>query len=147
MLANRYVSWHGAIVTTILLSHVMIFASFDRYQLDPVYVDENLEMLERGCINMQHHIRNALKFGVAVVVAVNVFVTDSPREIELVKHKALEAGATAAVESNHWSEGGKGAKNLGRAVVASCKKMRTQGNQFKFLYTLELTIAEKFKII
>ncbi|CAI5703319.1 unnamed protein product [Peronospora effusa] len=116
-------------------------------QLDPVYVDENLEMLERGCANMQHHIRNALKFGVAVVVAVNVFVTDSPREIELVKHKALEAGAAAAVESNHWSEGGKGAKNLGRAVITSCKKMRTRGSQFKFLYPLEFTIAEKFEVI
>lgn len=83
-------------------------------------------MLEVGCANMQHHIRNALKFGVAVVVAVNVFATDSPREIELVKQKALEAGATAAVESNHWALGGKGAKDLGQAVVTSCEKMRAQ---------------------
>lgn len=123
------------------------FCFFLSYQLDPVYVDENLEMLERGCVNMQHHIRNALKFGVAVVVAVNVFATDSPREVELVKQKALEAGATAAMESNHWSEGGKGAKELGRAVVTSCEKMRAQGSPFKFLYPLEFTIAEKFEVI
>ncbi|KAF1781764.1 P-loop containing nucleoside triphosphate hydrolase [Phytophthora cactorum] len=115
--------------------------------LDPVYVEENLEMLERGCANMQHHIRNALKFGVAVVVAVNVFATDSPREVELVKQKALEAGATAGVESTHWADGGKGAKDLGRAVVTSCEKMRAQGSPFKFLYPLEFSIPEKFEVI
>ncbi|CAI5719114.1 unnamed protein product [Peronospora destructor] len=90
-------------------------------RLDPVYVDENLGMLERGCVNMQHHIRIALKFSATVVVIVNVFVTDRL--------------------------GGKGAKNLGHAVNIYYKKMRTQGSQFKFLYLLEFTIAEKFKII
>ncbi|CEG38307.1 formate-dihydrofolate ligase [Plasmopara halstedii] len=115
--------------------------------LDAVYIEENLEMLERGCNNMQHHIRNALKFGVAVVVAVNVFATDSPREVEIVKQKALEAGAMAAVESTHWAEGGKGAIKLGQAVVSSCGKMRAQGSPFKFLYPLELSIAEKFEVI
>ena len=112
-----------------------------------MYTVENLEMLDRGCANMQHHIRNALKFGVSVVVAVNVFATDSPREIELVKQKALEAGATAAVGSTHWSDGGKGAKQLGRAVVTACEKMRARGSLFKFLYPLEFTIEEKFKVI
>jgi len=29
-------------------------------QLDPVYVDENLDLLDKGCTNMQHHIRNAV---------------------------------------------------------------------------------------
>ncbi|CAI5731566.1 unnamed protein product [Peronospora destructor] len=92
-------------------------------RLDPVYVDENLGMLERGCVNMQHHIRIALMFSATVVGVVNVFVTD-----RLVR-------------------GGKGAKNLGRAVNTYCKKMRTQGSQFKFLYSLKFTIAEKFKVI
>ncbi|RLN20199.1 hypothetical protein BBJ28_00002561 [Nothophytophthora sp. Chile5] len=94
-----------------------------------------------------HHIRNALKFGVAVVVAVNVFASDSDREVELVKEKALQVGATAAVESNHWALGGKGAKDLGRAVITSCGQMRAQGSPFKFLYPLELGIAEKFEVI
>jgi methylenetetrahydrofolate dehydrogenase (NADP+)/methenyltetrahydrofolate cyclohydrolase/formyltetrahydrofolate synthetase len=70
--------------------------------LDPVYVDENLELLEKGCANMQHHVKNAIKFGVAVVVVVNRFSTDTNAEVELVKAKALEAGAFAGVESNHW---------------------------------------------
>jgi methylenetetrahydrofolate dehydrogenase (NADP+) / methenyltetrahydrofolate cyclohydrolase / formyltetrahydrofolate synthetase len=112
-----------------------------------VYVDENVELLEKGCANMQHHIRNALKFGVAVVVAVNVFASDTAREIELVKAKALEAGATAAVESSHWADGGKGAAKLGQAVIESCAQMRAQGNPFKFLYPLDMAIADKFERI
>ncbi|TYZ64556.1 hypothetical protein PybrP1_008623 [[Pythium] brassicae (nom. inval.)] len=115
--------------------------------LHPVYVDENLELVERGCANMQHHIRNALKFGVAVVVAVNVFATDTAREVAAVKAKALEAGATAAVESNHWATGGQGAAALGRAVVESCAAMRAQGSPFRFLYPLDISIADKFEII
>lgn len=91
--------------------------------------------------------RLQLKFGVAVVVAVNVFASDTDREVELVKAKALEAGATAAVESNHWALGGKGAADLGRAVITSCAKMRSLGSPFKFLYPVELGIAEKFEVI
>ncbi|KAG7377089.1 C-1-tetrahydrofolate synthase, cytoplasmic [Phytophthora pseudosyringae] len=35
--------------------------------LDPVYVDENIKLLERGWANTQHHIYNVLKFNVSVV--------------------------------------------------------------------------------
>ena len=37
------------------------------------YTTENLELLEKGCANMQKHISNARKFGVPVVVAINQF--------------------------------------------------------------------------
>jgi hypothetical protein len=43
--------------------------------------------------------------------------------------------------------GGKGAIALGQAVIDSCAKMRALGSPFKFLYPLELGIAEKFEII
>lgn len=39
---------------------------------------------------------------VQVVVGVNVFSTDTPAEIELVKELAVEAGAFSAVKSSHW---------------------------------------------
>jgi methylenetetrahydrofolate dehydrogenase (NADP+)/methenyltetrahydrofolate cyclohydrolase/formyltetrahydrofolate synthetase/formate--tetrahydrofolate ligase len=73
--------------------------------LDFVYTDENLELLEKGCANMQHHIRNGLKFGVSVVVAINQFHTDTQAELNLVSAKALEAGASFAVQANHWAQG------------------------------------------
>lgn len=41
--------------------------------LDQVYVEENLELLEKGCANLGKHIENAKKFGLKVVVAINKF--------------------------------------------------------------------------
>jgi methylenetetrahydrofolate dehydrogenase (NADP+)/methenyltetrahydrofolate cyclohydrolase/formyltetrahydrofolate synthetase len=37
------------------------------------YRQENIELLDKGCANMQKHISNAKKFGLEVVVAVNRF--------------------------------------------------------------------------
>jgi hypothetical protein len=69
--------------------------------------------------------------------------SDTPAEMELIRQKALEAGADAAVVSNHWAEGGAGARALAEAVVASCESF----SDFKFLYDLKLAIEEKIAII
>ena len=58
------------------------------------YVDENVELLKKGCCNMIKHIQNALKFGVTVVVAVNKFKTDTDAEIQTVIDAAKSAGGT-----------------------------------------------------
>lgn len=113
--------------------------------LDPVYTSEDLDLLEKGCANMQHHIRNAIKFGVKPVVAVNRFVTDSDAELQLVVEKAMEAGAHAAVPSNHWEKGGEGAVALGEAVIEACSAADTE--DFKFLYPLEMSIRDKISTI
>ena len=54
------------------------------------YITEELKLTEDGCENMQVHIRNCLKFGVNVLVAINKFTTDTQNEIEIVKKKAIE---------------------------------------------------------
>lgn len=111
--------------------------------LDKAYTDENLELLEKGMPNMIRHIQNARKFGVPVVVAVNSFATDTDREIELVRRFALEAGAEGAYKCAHWMFGGKGAVDLGKAVMAAAKKPK----KFKFLYPLEASLKEKIETI
>ena len=45
--------------------------------LDPVYSREDLQLLAAGFANLQKHIENVRLFGVPVVVAINVFVTDT----------------------------------------------------------------------
>ncbi|KAG8910430.1 tetrahydrofolate synthase, partial [Tulasnella sp. 408] len=82
-----------------------------------VYTQENLDMLREGCKNLGKHIENAKKFGLKVVVAVNQFSTDTDGELQLVRECALQAGADAAVISNHWAKGGAGAKALAEALV------------------------------
>jgi len=111
--------------------------------LDPAYTDENLDLLRAGLGNMQHHIRNALKFGIPVVVAVNSFATDTQAEVEIVREGALKAGAEEAVVSTHWADGGKGAIRLAQAVVKAAEKP----SHFKFLYPLEWSIKRKIEAI
>ncbi len=111
--------------------------------LAPAYTDENLELLSAGLGNLQHHIRNARRYGIPVVVAVNSFATDTPAEVELVRQAAVEAGAEDAIVCKHWMEGGKGATMLAEAVVKAAEKP----SNFQFLYPLELSIKEKIEII
>ncbi len=111
--------------------------------LDPAYTEENLELLEAGMSNLIKHIENARMFGCPVVVGVNKFHTDTDAEIDLIREKAMEAGAHAAVLSNHWARGGDGAANLAQAVVDACEAE----SNFEFLYDLDLSIKEKIEII
>ena len=104
--------------------------------LSPVYSEENLELLDKGCSNLVRMIGNARAFGIPVVVAVNRFHTDSEAELQLVRRIAVAAGAEDAVTANHWAKGGAGAVDLGKAVIAACEK----ASQFRFLYPLERTI-------
>jgi formyltetrahydrofolate synthetase len=111
--------------------------------LDPVYTDENLELLEKGCCNLAAHIKNTKKFGVPVVVAINRFKYDTDAEVEVVRKHAIAAGAEDAVMSNHWAEGGAGAIKLAEAVIKACEKP----TDFKFLYPLDMSIKDKIETI
>jgi formyltetrahydrofolate synthetase len=111
--------------------------------LDEAYTKENLPLLEKGLENLGAHIRNAQRFGIPVVVAVNGFETDSDAEMELVRKYAEEQGAFAAVKTLHWAHGGAGAKELAEAVVAACD----QPSNFEFLYPLDWSIKRKIEHI
>jgi formyltetrahydrofolate synthetase len=111
--------------------------------LHHAYLDENLDLLEKGCANLVKMIQNAKRFGIPVVVGVNRFQTDTPAEIDLVRKKAIEAGAHNAVMSNHWAEGGAGAVALGQAVIDACSKP----SKFQFLYPLDISIKQKIETI
>ena len=61
--------------------------------------------------NLKAHLDIAAGFGVPVVVAINRFPTDSEHELELVRQSAQEAGAFAAVTTEHHARGGEGRAN------------------------------------
>ncbi|KIL00398.1 hypothetical protein PAXRUDRAFT_821680 [Paxillus rubicundulus Ve08.2h10] len=107
------------------------------------YTEEDLVTLKAGCQNLARHIENSRKFGVKVIIAINRFASDTPAELELIRQEAVAAGADAAVVSNHWAEGGAGARALAEAVIATCEGE----SNFKFLYDLDIPIAEKIDII
>ncbi len=105
--------------------------------------EENLPALEAGCANLVKQIQNARLFGVPVVVAVNAFATDTPAELELIREKAIAAGAMGAYVSNVWAKGGAGGVELAEAVITACQ----QPKDFCFLYPDDASIKAKIETI
>ena len=113
-------------------------------QLQEVYRTENIELLRQGCVNLKRHISNAKQFGVPVVVAINRFATDTQAEIDIIRQEALSAGAEDAIPANHWAEGGKGAVDLARGIIAASALPKSD---FKLLYNLDGTVQDRIERI
>ena len=108
--------------------------------LDPVYTNENLELLEKGCDNLLAHIDIIRRSGVQPVVCLNAFYTDTQAERDLVRKVAESAGARFAV-SDHWLKGGEGALELADAVVAVCD----EPNSFAYLCDLSEPLKDRIE--
>ncbi|MBA3028389.1 MAG: formate--tetrahydrofolate ligase [Desulfobacteraceae bacterium] len=110
--------------------------------MDEAYTKENLGLVEKGCENMVHLIGVIRKSGINPVVCINRFYTDTDAEVALVKKVAEAAGARCA-ESNHWLKGGEGSLEFADAVIDACEA----GNDFKFLYPLEMKLRDRVDVI
>lgn len=110
------------------------------------YMNEDVELVRKGVANLTRHIENTKKFGVPVVVAMNVFPTDTPAEHEVIKLAALAAGADDCVLCTHHAEGGLGAAALGEAVSAACER-NAKAENFKLLYPDDSSIKAKIETI
>ncbi len=111
--------------------------------LPPELVKENPDAVARGCVNLEKHIQNVALFGVPSVVCINLFTDDKESEIEVIRDRALAAGAETVVTSEVWARGGKGGMELAEAVVAACKKK----TKFKLLYPDDAPIQKKIETI
>jgi len=96
------------------------------------------ELVEKGCTNLVHHINIIRASGINPVVCINMFPTDTPEEVAIVRKAAEAAGARCAV-SSHYSNGGAGALELADAVKEACKEK----SNFKFLYPNEMKLRER----
>ena len=110
--------------------------------LDPVYSQENIEWVEKGCENLIHHINTVKKAGINPVVCINHFYTDTDNEVKTVRRLAEAAGARVAL-AKHWQYGGDGATEFAEAVVEACN----EPNKFKFLYELETPLRQRIELI
>jgi len=104
---------------------------------------ENTKALEKGCENLARQIENVHIHGIPAIVAINRFTSDTDKEIELARKKALEAQAEDAVPVECWAKGGEGAMELAEAVVKAVKKT----HKMKFLYPDDISIKEKIETI
>ena len=104
---------------------------------------ENLEALQRGLVNLERHVDNVHeRYGMPCVVALNHRTHDTAAEVELLTSRAQAHGAKVVV-ARHWAEGGKGAAELAREVVALC----AQPNSFRFVYEAEDSLWDKVTMI
>jgi len=105
---------------------------------------ENLEALDKGIVNIERHLKNiTLHYGLPCVVSVNHFTFDTEAEIALLKGR-IEALGGHFVLARHWAEGGKGAEDLARAVVALAEG--THGPH-KFVYEDTDTLQAKITAV
>lgn len=103
---------------------------------------ENLEALEKGVANLKAHIENMRKYQVPVVVAINRFLSDSDRELQLIEKTCADCAADFAM-TEVFAKGGEGGKALAQKVVAACEKP----SNFTPIYSGQLTIAEKVETL
>jgi formate--tetrahydrofolate ligase len=104
---------------------------------------EDVAAVERGAANLARHIENVKKFNVPVVVADNRFTKDTDAEHAAVRRVCKNLGAEA-IECRHWAEGGAGAEDLARAVIALVEGATSR---FQPLYPDAMPLADKIRTI
>jgi formate--tetrahydrofolate ligase len=112
--------------------------------LDAALTAENVEAVRAGGANLAKCVEIVRLYGVPVVVAINAFPTDTAAEHEAMREAALAAGASDAVVTHNWAEGGRGAEALAGAVW---KATDEDGGRFTLLYPDEMPLREKIEAI
>ena len=106
------------------------------------YTEENLVLLEKGCSNLFHHVKNVKKSGIKPVVCINKFNTDTDAEIALIRRLCAEQGVRCAL-AEHWQYGGKGAAELAQTVIEACEEPQ----ELKYLYDLDTPLRDRVERI
>jgi formyltetrahydrofolate synthetase len=114
--------------------------------LSDVYRQEDVNLVKKGCGNLERHVAHAAMYGVPVVVCCNRFSTDTQEELDVVLSTARKAGAYDAVVANHWEEGGAGAEALAHAVVKASDAGR-EADTFQQLYESDATLKKKIEVV
>ena len=102
----------------------------------------NPQAVSDGMPNLRHLISAIKSFGLPVVVAINKFSSDTQEELEVMKSESESAGANAAVESDVFEHGGKGAIDLAKAVVEASEG---SAPSIKYMYEKEDNLEDKIK--
>ena len=103
--------------------------------------EENLTALQAGIGNLEKHIENLHKYGVPIVVALNVFVSDTEAEIAFVKKFCEDRGCEFAL-SQVWEKGGAGGVALAEKVLETLEQKESR---FQPLYPDDLSLREKIE--
>jgi len=104
---------------------------------------EDLEALKRGFPNLEKHVENLRKFGVPVLVAINLFETDTPAELEYIRKRCEDLNVAAAI-SQVYTKGGEGGRELAEKLL---NLLDTVPSRFRLLYDVKAPVKEKIETI
>lgn len=102
---------------------------------------EDLEALEKGLPNLEHHLESLKKFEIPVVVAINVFKSDTKAEKKLLIDFCKKLNVPVAL-SEGWEKGGSGCLGLAKQVIQEAENCN---RSFKPTYELEDSMVDKIK--
>ena len=105
--------------------------------------EENIEALAAGVANLEKHVENMKKYNLPVVVALNVFVTDTEKELAFLEEWAANQGVELS-RTEVWEHGGAGGLDLAETVI---RAIDNNEEDLQLLYSDETPIAEKIEII
>ena len=105
--------------------------------------EENIEALAAGVANLEKHVENMKKYNLPVVVALNVFVTDTEKELAFLEEWAANQGVELS-RTEVWEHGGAGGLDLAEKVIRAIDNNK---EDLKLLYSDETPIVEKIEII
>lgn len=103
----------------------------------------NVEAVKKGIVNLEKHIENVKKFGVPLVVAINIFAQDTPEELEAVREHCAKHGVNVAL-SDVFARGGEGGVELAKEVIALAESGQAD---FHPIYPLEMSLKEKIETV
>jgi formate--tetrahydrofolate ligase len=110
----------------------------------PELGQEDLGAVEKGMANLRRHLANVRDvFGLAPVVAVNRFPSDTDAEIDSVI-RFVEADGVPAFAATHVVDGGAGAVALARGVVGAAEGGTSD---MRFVYDDGASLAEKAEAV
>ena len=101
-------------------------------------LEENLEALEKGIVNLEKHMENVQKYGLPVVVSINRFASDSENELNFIAQFCEKKQVGFAITEVH-GKGGAGGEALGKEVLKQLDKAAA----FRPVQTLSLSLEEK----
>lgn len=103
----------------------------------------NVEAVKKGLVNLEKHIENVKKFGVPVVVAINIFAQDTEEELEAVREHCAKHGVNVAL-SDVFARGGEGGIDLAKEVITLAESNTAD---FHPLYDLDMPLKAKIETI
>jgi formate--tetrahydrofolate ligase len=109
--------WPDTVVLVASIRALKLHGGVSKKDLD----QESVEATEKGIENLKAHLTNLQKYRVPVVVAINKFYKDTPKEIDIVLGVCAKLGVEVTL-SEVYEKGAEGGRALAEKVTALCEK-------------------------